>query len=1191
MLLMDVARAGAEAYGQVLSGASANRGPRLLAALLAGTALSAAAAPALAQSVVLQGGYLKIGVNEKGTLGTGGTVRPGILYDGTGSGTFNPDYDYLTPGSPMEGFVLKGTGSGGAFTATNNNASLGGASIAGSLTSYNGAEYEGTTFDQRVVWTGTFGTVLTVTHDYHFDENGQQLSIVTKITALEDISDLAFVRFTDPDAIAAPGDSSATNNFQGSGDIPGTDLIYAEALVSKYVIGLYSNDPTPRVTGAPGFTADPTGYLAGTFLGDGDYTIGMGFTIGSLLNGDSITLNYQYIFGTDIAAAVAANGGGGSPVAEAPRNIAGGSVSAEDLAGGGVLPIFDGGSLKLASDALVGLDFTVTANGGSIDTAGHNMIMTGAIAGDGRLVKTGAGVLELSGLNSFMGVTVAQGVLAVGADTALGREGADLVIDDQAAVRATGDAVISRAVTLSGGEAIFDTQANELILTGPVSGDGRLVKAGSGVLALTGANTFGGVSVTEGAVAIASEAALGAPGGLLSLAGEGRLITLAPMTLEREVRFESGAATVEVAGGPVTLAGALTGGGGLRKTGTGVLILEGASSLSGLDIVDGTLVAASSSALGAADGAIVLREGARFTAGNDLTVSQSLAVAGGDARVDTGAHTVTVTGALRGDNCLIKVGSGTLNLLAPGANAIGACVQEGRLSFNNLFEGDVRVDAGGVAGGSGFILGDVTVDGVLAPGNSPGRMVGAGSVALGAGGRLDLDIDGSTPGVGAGRYDTLVLTGANSVFTAAGAIAPITRGITGEATNNYTPPIGATFQVVTAEGGVIGRFDSLLQPATGLPANGRFEVVYRPNAVILAVTPDRYAALPAGVVNARAVGAAADALRASGATAFTDALIGLDEVRIAGALHGAAGEIHADAVEAVLRGNRAARRLAAVRGALNGAEAQVWATFTGGTREVGADGVAGRYRDDRAGVIVGADRQVGDKVRAGVAVSYGEAEIKAGRLGSGRAFSYHGLAYAGWSDGPYYVSGVVQAGRDVYKTTRVVGLGTGAAPAYAKPEGSSYAVDIEAGRRFALAAADVTLAAGLSADRLKRDGVAEAGDARVALRFAGLERDAVQARVGVRAERVVRLGTSELKPYASAFVLQELDGSRTRLDASLMGAGFQVASSAPGRMSVEVATGFEASVGDRSRVRVGYRYEGAREAQAHALSLTGVVTW
>ena len=102
---------------------------------------------------------------------------------------------------------------------------------------------------------------------------------------------------------------------------------------------------------------------------------------------------------------------------------------------------------------------------------------------------------------------------------------------------------------------------------------------------------------------------------------------------------------------------------------------------------------------------------------------------------------------------------------------------------------------------------------------------------------LALDIDGPTAGNGAGHHDQLVLTGANSVYTAGGTIAPITRGITGSANNTYTPQIGDSFQVVSAEGGVTGSFTAIAQPTSGLAENTRFDVLYLPKAVVLSVKP------------------------------------------------------------------------------------------------------------------------------------------------------------------------------------------------------------------------------------------------------------------------------------------------------------------------------------------------------------------
>ncbi len=122
-------------------------------------------AAAQASSLILSGDYIKIGLNDLGTLGYNGGTSPGILYDGTGTGTFNPSYDYLTPGSPFEGFVITGS-DGTPFFKNNNN--VGTVDITGVLTDYSGLAYGGVTYDNRAVWTGDFAGTLSITNDYFF---------------------------------------------------------------------------------------------------------------------------------------------------------------------------------------------------------------------------------------------------------------------------------------------------------------------------------------------------------------------------------------------------------------------------------------------------------------------------------------------------------------------------------------------------------------------------------------------------------------------------------------------------------------------------------------------------------------------------------------------------------------------------------------------------------------------------------------------------------------------------------------------------------------------------------------------------------------------------------------------------------------------------------------------------------------
>lgn len=415
------------------------------------------ATPALAVpgSLTLSGDYIRIGLNWAGTLGTGGNTRPGILYDGTGTGTFNPDYDYLTPGTPFEAFTVAGTSGGTPFSVTNSNSGPV-SPIAGTLTDYSGTAYKGATYDQRGVWTGSYGGLFELTNDYFFNTGGQQLKIETTITATADLEDLVFGRFTDPDAMAAPGDSSVTNNFVGSGSVPASDLVYAEALASKYVIGLYTSSSVTHNAGvsrAP-WSSDPHFYLSGENHGYGDNSIGLGFDIGKLDTGESITLSYQYIFGTDIEKAVEESGAGG------PRNIADGEThTVDDLASGDVNPVFEGGTLTFTGAAILGTDLTLSTGGGTIDTQAAGAVVTGNISGTGGLTKSGSGTLVLRGANSYTGGTT------VSAGTLIGDTGS------------IGGNVTNNSVL------ILD-QLSDGSFTGAVSGTGSFVKAGPGTLHL-----------------------------------------------------------------------------------------------------------------------------------------------------------------------------------------------------------------------------------------------------------------------------------------------------------------------------------------------------------------------------------------------------------------------------------------------------------------------------------------------------------------------------------------------------------------------------------------------------------------------------------------------------------------------------------------------------------------------------------
>lgn len=286
---------------------------------MASSLAMSAAMPAFADATVndwgilFTGDYIQTGVNNFGTLGNENSFGEGVLYDGTGTGTFNSAYDYLAPGSPWEGFSIN---SGATQLINNNNDDWADATITdGVLTNYSGVAFNGTTFDNRAVWVGET-TDFIITHDIYFNNTDQQINIETTLEAKTEQAEVYYLRTMDPDAVAADGDSSTTRNTIVSES--GQNYVYGEALASLYVIGLLSSEANTVARVSDWWTNDAKTFYDGVdtsdFMASGteaDATIGLASSLGDFAIGDTSTLLYSYIFGTDIAAAIESAGGGG----------------------------------------------------------------------------------------------------------------------------------------------------------------------------------------------------------------------------------------------------------------------------------------------------------------------------------------------------------------------------------------------------------------------------------------------------------------------------------------------------------------------------------------------------------------------------------------------------------------------------------------------------------------------------------------------------------------------------------------------------------------------------------------------------------------------------------------------------------------------------------------------------------------
>lgn len=245
-----------------------------------GILLTALAAPISAHaSATLQNSSILAGVSDFGTLGSNGSTSPGILFDPTGTSSYGVN-DFLTPGSPFEGFTVY---SGTSRLADQNNTNTGSTFtlVQNSATS--------------VSATGQIST-LGIKNDYNLTTVAGRsvISINTTLTNLgrSALSALSFARFTDPDP-----DVNVWGSYYTVNSIISPDQACATGTQSGQTICIYSNSTYHHNVGITNWDTHPASYLAGTNGGNGDYTIGIGFSLGDLAIGDSLSFNYAYALG------------------------------------------------------------------------------------------------------------------------------------------------------------------------------------------------------------------------------------------------------------------------------------------------------------------------------------------------------------------------------------------------------------------------------------------------------------------------------------------------------------------------------------------------------------------------------------------------------------------------------------------------------------------------------------------------------------------------------------------------------------------------------------------------------------------------------------------------------------------------------------------------------------------------------
>lgn len=565
---------------------------------------------------------------------------------------------------------------------------------------------------------------------------------------------------------------------------------------------------------------------------------------------------------------------------------------------------------------------------GELIAGGNNAStsLSGSVSGAGRLVKTGAGTLVLSGANTNAGgIEVDQGIVDLWGGQALA-DFATLSVANGALARVMSNetvggisgngtiAVGANTITIAGG-GLSD-------FGGVLTGTGSLVKSGAGRLVLSGANTFAGsVQIDAGTIEIGDGGTTGSISSASTItndatlvvnrsndvvlsnliAGSGTLVKqgAGTLTLSNTANSYSGGIVIQngtLAGNTLAIRGDIANQGTLsildigsntyggNISGTGNVVVDGAGALTltgnntfsgGLTIKNGKAVSvAADASLGAMPGVLTFEAGilastASFSSGRSMIFGL-----GGGFFEPADGTLLTLTGTLSGAGGLRKSGLGVLEIAGTGTYAGTSHVDAGTLVLNGSIGGSVIVGSGGRLGGTGS-MGDLTLQNLatIAPGNSIGVLTVNGDALFGPGSVYEIEADAG------GQSDRIAATGAVTIDPAATVNVTAAPGSYALATT-YNVVRGAT--VTGTFAGPISSNLAFLDAALS----------YDPANVLLTLTRNdvRFEAI-AQTPNQAAVGAAIASLPTNSALANTVAGLSAEEARRAYDL--ISGEAHA----------------------------------------------------------------------------------------------------------------------------------------------------------------------------------------------------------------------------------------------------------------------------------------------------------
>ena len=254
-------------------------------------------------------------------------------------------------------------------------------------------------------------------------------------------------------------------------------------------------------------------------------------------------------------------------------------------------------------------------------------------------------------------------------------------------------------------------------------------------------------------------------------------------------------ALIDTNGQAVSVAGIISGAGGLTKSGAGTLSLSGVNDYTGVTTLGAGTLSVGTIGNGGVSGNLARPPALPLTwcltaarcntpalrpvptATSRLALSKTATV-----DVSTAASTLTISGAAAATNgALTKIGAGTLALGGTNLYTGATAVNDGTLLVNGSITSDTTVTSPATLGGTGTITGNVSGTGTVAPGASIETLQISGNYTPGGPTLIELQDPYTTAGT---HYDQLIVSG--TVNLGGGTLTLIASGAAAAAGTQMT---------------------------------------------------------------------------------------------------------------------------------------------------------------------------------------------------------------------------------------------------------------------------------------------------------------------------------------------------------------------------------------------------------------------